>query len=236
MKDNGDRGGNKTNLDRRGFLIVSGAAAAVAGSPGQGQAAKSRPLHQGPVSSQYPPSEGYLVVDPKKCQGCLSCMAACSLAHEGRSDLGLARIQVTQNPYANFPDDLAIGQCRQCVEPACVAACEPGALAVDPDSGMVRKIDEDLCEGCMSCVESCQFTPSRAVWNWKEQEAVKCDLCSDAPYFKEGGGPGGRQACVEVCPVNAIKFQAKIPLQEGDAGYDVNLRGRTWKRLGYSTE
>jgi hypothetical protein len=38
---------------------------------------------------------------------------------------------------------------------------------------------------------------------------------------------------VEVCPVGAIKFTKKIPTQEGDAGYNVDLRGKSWKKLGY---
>ena len=29
------------------------------------------------------PSKGYLVVDPKKCTGCCTCMIACSMVHEG---------------------------------------------------------------------------------------------------------------------------------------------------------
>jgi protein NrfC len=65
-----------------------------------------------------PASEGYLLVDTKKCQGCLSCMLACSLVHEGTENLSLARIQILQNSFAKFPDDLTMAQCRQCVEPA----------------------------------------------------------------------------------------------------------------------
>ncbi len=236
MKEKKNRDEKRINLDRRGFLIVSGAAAVVAGSPGKSKAGKSAPLHKGSVNPEYPPSRGYLLVDTKKCQGCMSCMVACSIAHEGKSDLSLARIQIIQDPYANFPNDVSISQCRQCVEPACVENCPEGALTVDRENGMVRMVDQDKCVGCMTCVESCPFTPSRAIWNWKEQSALKCDMCSDAPYWKEKGGPGGKQACVEVCPVNAIKFQEEIPLQEGDLGYDVNLRGETWKRLGYSTK
>lgn len=236
MEKKKDRDERKFVLDRRGFLIVSAAAAVVAGSPGKSQASKSRPLHKGPVNSEYPPSEGYLVVDTKKCQGCMSCMVACSTAHEGKSDLSLARIQVVQNPYGKFPGDIFIGQCRQCVEPACVKKCPAGALIVDEENGMVRRVDQAKCEGCMICVGSCRFAPGRAIWNFKKQLASKCDLCVDAPFWKEKGGPGGKQACVEVCPLNAIKFQSEIPLQEGNSGYDVNLRGKTWKRLGYSTK
>jgi protein NrfC len=42
------------------------------------------------------------------------------------------------------------------------------------------------------------------------------------------------QACVEICPLGAIKFTKRIPVQEGDEGYHVNLRGKGWENLGYS--
>jgi protein NrfC len=41
---------------------------------------------------------------------------------------------------------------------------------------------------------------------------------------------------VEVCPLGAIQFTAEVPVQEGDAGYKVNLRGENWKKLGFSTD
>jgi hypothetical protein len=41
---------------------------------------------------------------------------------------------------------------------------------------------------------------------------------------------------VEVCPVGAIKFSRTITIQEGDAGYKVNLRDVSWRRLGYPTD
>ena len=62
-------------------------------------------------------SEAYILVDSKKCQGCLSCMMACSLVHEGEASLSLARIQVMQNILRNWPDDISIVQCRQCANP-----------------------------------------------------------------------------------------------------------------------
>jgi protein NrfC len=85
----------------------------------------------------------------------------------------------------------------------------------------------------MACVEACPYLPSRAVWNFEEDHAQKCDLCAEAPFWVEKGGPDGKQACVEVCPVGAIKFTKEIPQQEGDKGYKVNLRGKSWKHLGY---
>ncbi|MGD2294760.1 MAG: 4Fe-4S dicluster domain-containing protein [Candidatus Aminicenantes bacterium] len=180
-----------------------------------------------------PASEGYLLVDTKKCQGCMSCMMACTLVHEGATNPSLARIQVIQNPFLKWPDDVTVEQCRQCVEPACVEACPADALKADPEHRNVRTVDEEKCIGCLSCVEACPFTPSRAHWNFQEDHAQKCDLCARAPFWEYGGGPAGEQACVEVCPVGAIKFTSEIPEQKGDKGYKVNLRDQAWQWLGY---
>ncbi len=50
----------------------------------------------------YPAAAAYLVVDTKKCDGCCSCMAACSLVHEGEGNYSLSRIQIAQDAFARF--------------------------------------------------------------------------------------------------------------------------------------
>jgi protein NrfC len=162
-----------------------------------------------------PASEGYLLVDTKKCQGCLSCMLACSLVHEGTENLSLARIQVLQNPFEKFPDDLTMAQCRQCVEPACVEACPQKALHVDKENGNIRIVDVKKCIGCKACVQACPYEPGRALWNPDKKRALKCDLCADAPFWNVKGGVEGKQACVEVCPLSAIKLQGRFPSRRG---------------------
>jgi len=183
----------------------------------------------------FPVSEGYLLVDTKKCQGCLSCMLACSLAHEGKENLSLSRIQVIQNSFDGYPEDLTLDQCRQCAEPECVKACPAEALHIDAGNKNIRRVDIEKCIACMSCVEACPYKPSRAIWNFQEDHAQICDLCLDTPYWDEKGGPGGKQCCVEICPVGAIKFTKKVPAQKGEEGYKVNLRGYSWRSLGYPT-
>ena len=186
------------------------------------------------------PSHGYLLVDTKKCQGCISCMLACTLVHEGVENPSLSRIQIIQNSFESFPDDVTIEQCRQCVDPACVEVCPTHAIKADSEYGNIRMIDKTKCIGCGDCVEACPFTPSRPVVVSDEnfngdKKGRKCDLCAITPYHwdKAGGGPDGKQACVEVCPVGAIKFTTEIPVQEGDEGYKVNLRTKNWWKLGY---
>lgn len=183
-----------------------------------------------------PVSGGYLLVDTKKCQGCMTCMLACSLTHEGKENLSLSRIQVIQDSFEKFPDDLTIAQCRQCVVPACVESCPTGALQMDNQNENMRRVDTKKCTGCKTCVEACPHTPSRVIWDYEEEHAQICDLCSDTPFWVETGGPGGKQACVEVCPVDAITFTKDVPEQEGDKGYIVNLRGEGWRKLGYDVD
>jgi len=232
---------------RRDFLKYSGTIVLLMGSgcyaPMDGKSADPKaPAAPLRGVADIPPSDGYLLVDMKKCQGCASCMLACSLVHEGVQSQSLSRIQIMQNSFAAYPHDITLAQCRQCVEPACVEACPEDALTADAKFGNARLVDMEKCIGCGECVEACPFTPSRSQLATIEQyagddKAVKCDLCSVTPYHWDpaGGGPDGLQACVAVCPVGAIKFTKEIPIQDGDAGYNVNLRGRGWRQLNFPT-
>jgi len=183
-----------------------------------------------------PASGGYLLIDTRKCAGCTSCMLACSLTHHGEENYGLSRIQVVQNPYGSFPKDVQLSQCHQCPFPACVEACPTGANHIDTEHGNVRTVDVRKCIGCERCVQACPFTPSRALWNYEEKHAQKCDLCADTPHWNTQGGPGGKQACVAVCPTKAIAFSPDIP-QQSEAGYnevDLGHTGAAWNYWGFN--
>ncbi len=88
-------------------------------------------------------------------------MMVCSLVHEGKINTKLGRIQVIQNPYAHYPDDLDVHQCRQCAYPKCLAACPvPNALVADTENGNVRRINKSECIGCQECI---QASPMQAI-------------------------------------------------------------------------
>jgi protein NrfC len=264
-----DQEGQNIKITRRDFITVTGAVIFVAGTGGckllEGDESATPTSKPTPTSEptptntptpaetpgtgqilvpadEIPPADGYLLVDIEKCQGCLSCMLACSLIHEGVESPSLSRIQIMQNSFASFPDDLTIAQCRQCVDPACVKVCPTGALKADARYGYVRMVNKEECIGCGLCYGACPYTPSRAFLTADkayddEAKSRKCDLCANAPYHwdEAGGGPDGKQACVAVCPVGAIMFTKEIPTQEGDGGYKVNLRDEIWGSLGYPT-
>ncbi|MFC1839532.1 4Fe-4S dicluster domain-containing protein [Thermodesulfobacteriota bacterium] len=213
---------------RRQFLVGGSAAiaaGALAATPGVKTAEASEEV-------SYPESKGYLVYDSKKCIGCTTCMLSCSMVHYGEQNLSLSRIQIMQDSFGKFPDDLQIAPCRQCVTPPCVINCPVGAAFIDTENGNVRRINEEECIGCKKCLEMCPQQPHRPVWNHIDEISSKCDLCIDTPYWDEKGGPGGKQACVESCPMQAIKLVTEAPDQKETEGYNINLRNDHWFNLG----
>ncbi len=219
---------------RRDLLIKGGATVASGGLVALTSTKAVATPAPAPIAGKepYPESRGYVVHDSKKCAGCTTCMLACSLAHYGVQDLSLARIQIIQDSFGKFPYDIEIAVCRQCVTPVCVENCPTGAAQVDTENGNVRRIDGEKCIGCQTCLAMCPQQPHRTVWNHAEGKASKCDLCLDTPFWNEKGGPGGKQACVESCPMKAIQFVSTTPDQKETEGYDVNLRNDHWLNLG----
>lgn len=229
---------SKKDISRRDFLKV-GSATVAAFSLGSLTGDGWIGLGNGVVA--LPASEGYLLVDSKKCQGCNTCTMVCSLAHHGEINLSLGRIQLEQNPYLAWPNDIIVDQCHQCPTAPCVQVCPTGANHVDKDHGNVRLIDPQKCIGCQQCIEACPYQTSRTVWNHLERHSQKCDLCTNTPYWKDEqgnpqGGFGKKQACVSACPCDAIRFTKEIPTQIGSRGYDVNLRkDDDWGKIGWPT-
>ena len=225
-------GETKKDVSRREFLIGSGAIVAGFMVPvSVGNEASAEKLVAEPVvlenlapSSLPAASTSYLVVDSKKCSGCLTCMFTCSTVHEGVASLSASRIQITQNSLQPFPYDLAMNQCRQCTDPLCVNNCPTGACQVDAKNGNVRLIDQAKCIGCQTCLKMCPHPAHRAIWDAASKKATKCDLCTNTPYFNKPDSSKPQQACVLVCPMDAISVVKQVPDQTDDRGYDVNLR------------
>jgi protein NrfC len=234
-KAESEKAAAKKKFSRRDFLVSSGTVVAVdaliATTPASAAVAATTSPSPAAVK-ETPASKGYLVYDSKKCASCTTCMLACSLTHYGVQSLSLSRIQIMQDSFGKFPNDVIMAPCRQCVTPPCVINCPVGAAYVDAKNGNVRRIDSKKCIGCKTCIRMCPQQPHRTVWNAAEKKSSKCDLCLDTPYWNEKGGPLGKQACVESCPMKAIKFVAETPNQEETEGYNVNLRNDHWLNLG----
>jgi protein NrfC len=216
-------GNKKKAVQRREFLLGGGAAIA-AGALGVTASTPAAALADTEKPS-YAASKGYIVYDSRLCLGCQSCMFACSMTHEGEGSPSVSRIQIIRDApsFTKYPYDIVMSVCRQCVTPLCVQNCPTGACHVDAANGNVRRIDQEKCIGCKTCLNACPQRPHRTVWNPAKNKSSKCDLCLDAPYWGQKGGPAGSQACIQNCPAKALKLVSEPPSQSDIAGYDVNL-------------
>jgi protein NrfC len=220
MAEHKTSGSTKKQVLRRDFLtgggtaIAAGALTTLLHAPADAEAAVS-----------YKASTGYIVYDSRLCLGCQSCMFACSMTHEGEANPSVSRIQIIRDApsFTKYPYDIVMSVCRQCLTPLCVQNCPTGACHVDEANGNVRRIDEEKCIGCKTCINYCPQRPHRPIWNPAKNKSTKCDLCTKAPFWSKQGGPGGSQACVELCPAKALKLVKEPPPQMDVAGYDVNL-------------
>jgi tetrathionate reductase subunit B len=88
------------------------------------------------------------------------------------------------------------GQCMQCDDPSCVAACPVGATYKQLD-GLVA-IDPVKCIGCGNCVTACPY--GARYRNPVRRTADKCDFC------RHRLNRGEEPACVITCPTKCRIF------------------------------
>lgn len=134
--------------------------------------------------------EKILFIDHNKCVGCKTCEMVCSLSHEGICSPSLSRIRVARDERAGWFVPVT---CAMCEKPLCVAICPVGAMARDPESGLVL-VNEQLCIGCRQCVQACPF--GHANFNSASKTAFKCDRC------------GGDPQCARFCWTGAIVYES----------------------------
>jgi protein NrfC len=219
----------KKKFSRRDFVVGSGTA--IAGGAVAVLSSGTASTAEAAAKNPYPLSTKYLVYDSKHCAGCYGCMIACSMAHDGEVSFSLSRIQMHRAVLNEYPEDIIMHVCKQCPEPSCVIYCPTGACHVSAENGNIRMIDAEKCIGCQTCIKMCPQTPHRTVWNPKTKKSLKCDLCTDTPFFNRKGGVDGAQACVEACPKQVLKVVDKLPLETG--GYEVNLAPAPKPKMGF---
>ena len=136
-----------------------------------------------------------MVIDVSRCFYCKACIVACQLENH-----------VPPHSYRNWiksADETSSqlhfqpGNCMQCDEPSCVAACPVAGATFKAKNGLVL-IDPAVCINCGNCVPACPYGarfrhPLRHV-------ADKCDFCQHR--LKRGLEP----ACVVVCPTRTRVF------------------------------
>lgn len=137
-------------------------------------------------------------VDLDKCTGCKSCVSACHSLngldeHETWRDVGTIHGSLASASYTQT----ITTACHHCANPACLNGCPVLAYEKDPETGIVRHLD-DQCIGCQYCALKCPYD----VPKYSKSLGIvrKCDMCHSR--LAEGEAP----ACVQACPTEAISI------------------------------
>jgi Fe-S-cluster-containing dehydrogenase component len=139
-----------------------------------------------------------LFVNTVDCVGCHACEVACKQEHNLPVGPRLIRV------YSDGPQQIdgriqlryRVEHCRHCDPAPCKEACPVGAISTRDDG--ITIIDEELCNGCRSCVTACPY----GVMEFDEvkKTARKCDLCA------ERLDKSLKPACMTACPSHCIKY------------------------------
>ncbi len=131
--------------------------------------------------------------DAGRCVQCRTCELACKSTRDVES--GVLWRQVIETWSGNFPHVQRVFfslSCLHCAQPACLSACEAGAISKRLSDGIVL-VDAGKCTGCRACYEAC---PYHVPQFGKDGKMQKCDYCA---------ATGGSPLCVQTCPTEAIK-------------------------------
>ena len=136
-----------------------------------------------------------IFINTAKCFDCKACMIACKVENSVPKGFWRNWVKHTGGDMG-LRTSFQPGQCMQCDDPSCVAAC-PVNATYKQDDGLVA-INVKSCIGCGNCVTAC---PYGARYRHPERRvADKCDFCQHR--LRRGEEP----ACVQTCPTRARVF------------------------------
>ncbi|HEY5753292.1 MAG TPA: DmsC/YnfH family molybdoenzyme membrane anchor subunit [Chthoniobacterales bacterium] len=147
-------------------------------------------------------------VDLDVCSSCKACVSACHNLnglddHETWRDVGLLYGIGTDEPAVQT----VTTACHHCADPGCLNGCPVMAYDKDPETGIVRHLD-DQCIGCQYCILKCPYDVPK--YSKKKGIVRKCDMCHSR--LSAGEAP----ACVQACPNEAIQI-VKVTREEIEA-------------------
>ncbi|QEL55766.1 4Fe-4S dicluster domain-containing protein [Chromobacterium paludis] len=91
----------------------------------------------------------FVIAEPELCNGCNTCMAACSALHRAAGLQAHPRLAVTRTAAVTAPV-----LCRHCDDAPCARVCPVAAISL---SGHSVDLNETLCIGCKLCAIACPF-------------------------------------------------------------------------------
>lgn len=178
---------------------------------------KGLPVANTSVRQGAPGRKWIMVIDLAKCDGCGTCIKACSKMHFVPPERQWIKVLKMQNsektaPYF-FPQP-----CYHCDNPPCTKVCPVDATFKRSDGTVL--IDNERCIGCRFCMAACPYGARSFNWGSPHDppEALaegyspehgfprrigtveKCDFCPDMAEM------GMLPACVSSCPMGVLYY------------------------------
>jgi Fe-S-cluster-containing dehydrogenase component len=131
-----------------------------------------------------------MVIDQRRCVGCLACIVACKRENDVPPEHYRTRVvEEVSGAYPELRLELRSELCNHCDNPPCVYNCPTGA-SHKRDDGTVQ-IKRKKCVGCKACIAACPYN-ARYI-HPEHGYADKCSFCEHR--IREGKEP----ACVATC-------------------------------------
>lgn len=180
-------------------------------------------LHTEPAQSKYyrsllpatPPGPGQQYafhVDLDACSGCKACVVACHTMNGLEEEESWRRVGTVTLSESPSRIQHVTTACHHCSDPGCLSGCPVKAYDKDPQTGIVRHLD-DQCIGCKYCTMMCPYEVPR----YSDRLGIvrKCDMCHQR--LQVGEAP----ACVQSCPNEAISIEL---IEVADQAFDAEDR------------
>ncbi len=133
-----------------------------------------------------------MVIDQRRCVGCMACIAACKAENEVPP--AHFRTRIIERVEGKFPKlsmEHRSELCMHCDNPPCVYNCPTRASYKDGKTGMVL-LNEKRCVGCKACIAACPYDARYT--DPKTGVVDKCTFCSHR--VEKGQLPACATTCV----------------------------------------
>jgi len=164
-------------------------------------------------------AEMAILIDVTRCTACRACQVACKEwnqlpgeattftgSYQNPPDLSATTWTLVQFRETSEGDGLRWrfrkAQCMHCTDAICHAVCPNDAVTKYPEGNVV--INQERCQGCLRCVESCPFQVPHL--NPATKKTAKCRGCLDR--VTNGLPP----ACIKTCTSGALQYGLRARL------------------------
>jgi Fe-S-cluster-containing dehydrogenase component len=157
-----------------------------------------------PIGLQADPSLGVagkkrwaMVIDLRRCIGCMACVAACKAEYD--VPLGVWRTIVKVKDTGQFPNTkrhFLPRLCNHCDNPPCVRNCPTEATYKHADGYVLQRYER--CIACRTCMAACPYNARHVLPNNRTRVKIggvidKCTFCEHRV------SNGMLPACVQTC-------------------------------------